>query len=239
MSPIASPLITYAQKIVTVGNDDGFYVELLSRFRPGCGDPQMNISDFFKSISVEERLVIFERQNRTADEIFKSTGIKCSINVDNELLETEEIRDRTLYLIQTSTAPSIYEFTEVYPMPPPELMNPIFNLLRDLGKRSALDDFGTGFNGMSLFVDFDFDIVKVDRSLINDITTRPKKLSVLALIREMIQTLGKACVVEGVETANQLAVLKDASFQTFQGYFFHKPEPVGNFCRMLELVEEA
>jgi EAL domain-containing protein (putative c-di-GMP-specific phosphodiesterase class I) len=117
-------------------------------------------------------------------------------------------------------------------MPPPELMNPVFRVLRDNGKRSALDDFGTGFNGMSLFVDFDFDVVKIDRSLIVDIDTRPAKLKVLALIGQMIDTLGKEHVVEGVETQAQSDKLHGCGFHTFQGYLLHRPEAIEGFFAM-------
>ena len=117
-------------------------------------------------------------------------------------------------------------------MPPPELMNPLLKVLRDFGKRSALDDFGTGFNGMSLFVDFDFDVVKIDRSLIVDIETRPAKLKVLGLIGQMIDTLGKEHVVEGVETQSQSDKLRACGFHTFQGYLWHRPEPIEAFFEM-------
>ena len=230
--PIAiETLIPYAQKIVKT-NSANFYVEILSRPRVVPGAAPINIAEFFHRLTPSERFQIFDAQNHIADQLFAATGITSSINLDNELVESEDFRTRVLQSIDGANAPTIYEFTEVYPMPPSELMNPIFNTLRGVGKRSALDDFGTGFNGMSLIVDFDFDIVKIDRSLIVDIDIRPVKLKVLRLISEMIETLGKEHVVEGVETQSQLNTLRDCGFHTFQGFVLHRPEPIERFFEL-------
>lgn len=221
-------IIPYAQKIVKTNSAD-FYVEILSRPRWKPGAAPINIAEFFHRLAPAERFEIFDAQNHLADQLFAATRITSSINLDNELVESEDFRTQVLQSIEGANAPTIYEFTEVHPMPPSELMNPIFKVLRDAGKRSALDDFGTGFNGMSLFVDFDFDIVKIDRSLIVDIDVRPVKLKVLRLICEMIETLGKEHVVEGVETPSQLNKLRECGFHTFQGFALHRPDPVERF----------
>lgn len=237
MLSITDSLIPYAQKIVKTNSAD-FYVEILSRPREFRATGPLNMAEFFHRLTPAERFEVFEAQNRTADRLFNATEITSSINVDNELVESEHFRKRVLESIRCATAPTIYEFTEVYPMPPSELINPIFKILRDAGKRSALDDFGTGFNGMSLFVDFDFDIVKIDRSLIVDIDVRPVKLKVLRLISEMIETLGREHVVEGVETQAQFDKLRECGFHTFQGYFLHRPEPIERFFERAKLSHE-
>jgi EAL domain-containing protein (putative c-di-GMP-specific phosphodiesterase class I) len=200
-----------------------------------------NMANFFHQLTPPERFAIFEQQNQIADALFEQSGIRSSVNIDNGLVELQEFRNKVLASIRNSSAPTTYEFTEVYPMPPPELMNPVFRVLRDNGKRSALDDFGTGFNGMSLFFDFDFDVVKIDRSLIVDIDTRPAKLKVLGLIGQMIETLGKEHVVEGVETQSQSDRLHGCGFHTFQGYLLHRPEAIERFfemrCQPVEVLQ--
>lgn len=87
----------------------------------------------------------------------------------------------------------------------------------------ALDDFGTGFNGMSIFADYDFDIIKIDRSLINGIQTRPQKRFILSHILDLMTALGKDHIVEGIESHGQFEQLKDIGFDVFQGYYFHRP----------------
>ena len=199
MTSVTESLIYYAQKITKVGSDD-FYVEILSRFHPSIVPSHASIEAFFQSLTAQDRFEIFAQQNQLADQLFDAAGIKCSVNIDNTIVESEDLRNKALDLIKASSAPTTYEFTETNPMPSPDLMNPFFEILRSCGKRSGLDDFGTGFNGMSLFVDYDFDAVKIDRSLIIDIENRPGKLKVLALISQMIEALGKEHIVEGIET---------------------------------------
>lgn len=231
MPSITHSLVFHAQRITKTESGD-FYIEILSRPRAPADRGHTNMASFFHQLTPEERLTIFEHQNLLADQLFDRSGIRSSVNIDNSLVEMPEFRSRVLAAIRSTAAPTTYEFTEVYPMPPPELMNPVFRVLRDNGKRSALDDFGTGFNGMSLFVDFDFDVVKIDRSLIVDIDSRPAKLKVLALIGEMIDTLGKEHVVEGVETQAQSDKLHGCGFHTFQGYLLHRPEAIEGFFAM-------
>ena len=238
MSTVTDSLVFFGQKINNTGTED-FYVEILSRLRSPVDWDRTNMAAFFHQLKPQDRFAIFDHQNLLADRLFEATGIRSSVNVDNELVESPEFREKILASIKRATAPTTYEFTEVYPMPPSELMNPIFQVLRDSGKRSGLDDFGTGFNGMSLFVDFDFDVVKLDRSLIIDIDSRPAKLKVLRLIGQMINTLGKEHVVEGVETQSQLDKLRECEFHTFQGYLMHRPEPIEAFFEMHHLNGEV
>lgn len=238
MPSITDSLVFFAQKINKTGTDD-FYVEILSRLRAPVDRDRTNMATYFHQLKPQDRFAIFDHQNQLADRLFEATGIHSSVNVDNELVESPEFRKKVLTSIERASAPTTYEFTEVYPMPTSELMNPIFQVLRENGKRSALDDFGTGFNGMSLFVDFDFDVVKIDRSLIVDIDSRPAKLKVLTLIGQMIETLGKEHVVEGVETQSQFEKLRACEFHTFQGYLMHRPEPIEVFFEMNHLNGEV
>lgn len=238
MSNVTDSLVFFAQKINKTGTDD-FYVEILSRLRSPVDRDRTNMAAYFHQLRPVDRFAIFDYQNHLADRLFEVTGIRSSVNIDNELVESLEFRKKVLASIERASGPTTYEFTEVHPMPPSELMNPIFKVLRDCGKQSALDDFGTGFNGMSLFVDFDFDVVKIDRSLIIDIDSRPAKLKVLTLIGQMIETLGKEHVVEGVETQSQFDKLGSCGFHTFQGYLMHRPEPIEAFFKLHHLHGEV
>lgn len=230
MPTIAKHLTFHAQKIINIKTDE-FYVEILSRLASSESHIAINLEEFFQKISLLELYEIFELQNTVADQLFQASGVKSSLNLDNRLLEPLEMRARVLEVITNAAAPTTYEFTETFPMPAAALINPILGIIRGQGKRSALDDFGTGFNGMSLFVDYDFDLVKIDRSLITDIDERPAKKKILLLIEKMIDSLGKSHVVEGVETRAQFDTLKECGFETFQGYLFHKPEPIEVFFK--------
>ena len=219
-------LFCFAQSVVDLKYNTRKY-ELLSR-------PQMlpdghSIEEYFANMSSADLLEVVELQMKVAAR-FHENGIGvCSINVDNLILTDIAHQESLLSLARHYRIPVIFEFTEVHPMPPVEVVNPVFNELRKNGVMSSLDDFGTGFNGMSLFVDYDFDIVKVDRSLIADVEGRTKKAEVLRLLARMVETLGKSHVVEGVETAEQVNVLRALGFHCFQGYHFHRPQPAEEF----------
>jgi EAL domain-containing protein (putative c-di-GMP-specific phosphodiesterase class I) len=114
-------------------------------------------------------------------------------------------------------------------MPPIDASNMMLRQLREMGHKSALDDFGTGLNGMSLLTDYDFDIIKLDRSLTFDLLHRVEKQKTIKLIHQILDVLGKDHVAEGIETQEVLDILVSHGFKTFQGFLFAQPVSVGEF----------
>jgi EAL domain-containing protein (putative c-di-GMP-specific phosphodiesterase class I) len=182
--------------------------------------------EFFSDLDIDSQFAILEWQVALQHDLYAHTGSQVSINVHNRVVESDEGRARFLELVGSTTAPTTFEFTETYPMPPVTTSNRLLQAIRDLGHSSALDDFGTGLNGMSLLTGYDFDIIKLDRSLIFDLPSRVEKQKTLRLMLEMLQVLGKQHVVEGVETEEIFDILKGLGYTTFQGYLFGQPEPV-------------
>ena len=91
---------------------------------------------------------------------------------------------------------------------------------------------------MSLLTDYDFDVVKIDRSLVFDIANRVEKQKTVKLINQMLGVLGKRHVVEGVDDDEVYRLLKKAGFTTFQGYLFHRPEALEDVVARLSTKEE-
>lgn len=195
--------------------------ELLSRPTPP-DEPEA----FFASLSLQEQLEIFEWLVGVAEHIHEETGCVTSINIHNSLVAVDEGREDFLRLCAATKVPLVLEFTETYPMPPVETSNMMLRQLREMGHKSALDDFGTGLNGMSLLTDYDFDIIKLDRSLTFDLVNRVEKQKTIKLIHEILDVLGKDHVAEGVETHEVLDILVSSGFRTFQGFLFTKPVQV-------------
>jgi EAL domain-containing protein (putative c-di-GMP-specific phosphodiesterase class I) len=216
----------YAQKVVDLKTDGSPKYELLTR--PYMLAPGQSIESYFSAMDGKTQLEIVEWQMSIAAVVYEHDDGQCALNIDNKILVDLHHQESLINISREYEIPVTFEFTEVHPMPSVDLVNPLFNELRQWGVIPSLDDFGTGFNGMSLFVDYDFDVVKVDRSLVSDLTGRTKKAEVLGLLARMIDTLGKDHVVEGVETKEQLEILENLSFRCFQGYYFHKPEPIEN-----------
>lgn len=97
--------------------------------------------------------------------------------------------------------------------------------LKNLGLKLTLDDFGTGYSSLSYLKQFPFDILKIDKSFINDIAISKDSETIVTAIITMAKSLGLTIIAEGVETQEQLTILKEKQCDVIQGYFFSKPVP--------------
>jgi len=107
------------------------------------------------------------------------------------------------------------------------------NALRQSGFSLALDDFGSGFSALSYLKMFDFDTVKLDRSLLKDIHYNKKALALFQGIIAMLQQLNIHTVIEGVELAEYLPLLREANVNLLQGFYFDKPAQFSEFILRL------
>ncbi len=98
-------------------------------------------------------------------------------------------------------------------------------LLRKLGVKIWLDDFGTGFAGLAWLNRFNFDVIKIDRSFLNECQS-PQGLSLFQDMVRMLRNQSFTVLVEGVETAEQRTLLKRLGVHSMQGFFLGKPAPV-------------
>jgi EAL domain-containing protein (putative c-di-GMP-specific phosphodiesterase class I) len=97
--------------------------------------------------------------------------------------------------------------------------------LKGMGVRLAIDDFGTGFSSLSYLKRFPLDVLKIDRTFINDITTDPDDAAITLATIEMAHTLKLQVIAEGVETPAQLEFLVKHRCELYQGYLFSRPVP--------------
>jgi diguanylate cyclase len=97
--------------------------------------------------------------------------------------------------------------------------------LRAIGVRIAIDDFGTGYSSLSYLRRLPADIVKIDRSFVQDLGTSGSSTSLVASIIELAHSLGLEVVAEGVETTAQHALLESLACSHAQGYLFGRPLP--------------
>jgi len=98
-------------------------------------------------------------------------------------------------------------------------------LLKELGVKVSIDDFGTGYSSLATLADITADEIKVDRSFISGIASRPRSQSVLKTIESLCHSLNMPLVAEGVETVEELDYLLSATSISFsQGYFFAEPQ---------------
>jgi diguanylate cyclase (GGDEF)-like protein/PAS domain S-box-containing protein len=106
--------------------------------------------------------------------------------------------------------------------------------LRALGVRLAVDDFGTGYSSLTYIRRFPLDVLKVDKSFIDELDSHDGEINALTgAIIGLAQILGLRPVAEGIETADQLRRLLELECELGQGYFFHKPMPKEDVERLV------
>ena len=95
--------------------------------------------------------------------------------------------------------------------------------IRALGVRVALDDFGTGYSSLAYLQQIPFDKIKIDRSFVRAIVDEGMSRSLVRLMTSFARSLDKTLVVEGVESAEQAAILRDMGVTQMQGFLFGVP----------------
>jgi diguanylate cyclase (GGDEF)-like protein len=103
------------------------------------------------------------------------------------------------------------------------------------GVKLGVDDFGTGHSNLSRLGQLPITSIKIDRSLITSIATRPKDAAIVRAVIEIAHTLGAQVVAEGVETAQQLAILRRSRCDFMQGYLLCRPLTADAFLTWAEL----
>ncbi|GEO99001.1 putative bifunctional diguanylate cyclase/phosphodiesterase [Methylobacterium haplocladii] len=99
--------------------------------------------------------------------------------------------------------------------------------LQSLGIHLSLDDFGTGYSSLSYLKKYPFDTLKIDRSFVNELNAAADSVAIIRAVVGMGKSLGMTIVVEGVETEEQLAILKAEGCDLGQGYLFSRPISAG------------
>jgi EAL domain-containing protein (putative c-di-GMP-specific phosphodiesterase class I) len=130
-------------------------------------------------------------------------------------------------LARTGLRPDLLqiEVTESVMMGANEQAKETMNYLRAMGISMAIDDFGTGYSNLSYLPSLSFDALKIDRSFMLNLEFQPETESMIQTLIALAQNLGMRVIIEGVETAEQLALIKSLGANEVQGYFMGRPTP--------------
>jgi diguanylate cyclase (GGDEF)-like protein/PAS domain S-box-containing protein len=109
--------------------------------------------------------------------------------------------------------------------------------IRDLGVRISMDDFGTGYSSLSYLRSFPFDKIKIDRSFIQELGKREDCIAIIRAVTRLGGNLGMTTIAEGVETSEQLEILRAEGCNQVQGYLFSPPRPAKDIPELIEALK--
>jgi len=152
--------------------------------------------------------------------------LSVSVNLSvKQLLQPNLVEDIKKLLLEVSVPPQVlrFEITESAVMADPASATELLQQLKALGIRLAIDDFGTGYSSLSYLHRFPLDTLKIDRSFINNAAADGEGMEIARTIMPMAKNLRLDVVAEGVETLEQVALLKRLQCRYAQGYYFSRP----------------
>jgi len=101
--------------------------------------------------------------------------------------------------------------------------------LRRAGFIVSIDDFGTEYANLALLSSVEFDVLKLDKTLVDDLAGNHRARTVVESIVDICKKMGIQVVAEGIETEEQLSVLRDCGVELAQGFLFSRPIPIEEY----------
>jgi diguanylate cyclase (GGDEF)-like protein/PAS domain S-box-containing protein len=184
------------------------------------------------ALIIDKSLEKFKPLHHANPNVSLSVNLSASQLQDERLIEFIE-RKVTKYSINSKQVK--LEITEDIFISNIEKSIRITSQLKQLGFQISLDDFGTGYSSLSYLKDFDIDELKIDQSFVSDITASPRNQAIVSAMLAMAKILSIDCIVEGVETEQQLAQLQKIGCKLFQGYLFYRPLSIDEVHKISQL----
>ena len=128
-----------------------------------------------------------------------------------------------------------FEITESIAAGDYELFRSIISRLKKDGYMFSMDDYGTGYSNVNSIFSLDFDIIKIDKSILWGAEKNKLGMTILENTIRMIQQMNRKILVEGVETQNQIELLKKLRVDYLQGFYFSKPIPKDDFIKLISI----
>jgi EAL domain-containing protein (putative c-di-GMP-specific phosphodiesterase class I) len=162
--------------------------------------------------------------------------MRMAVNLSARQFQRRDLLDTVAAALAETGLPPQYlqlEITEGAAMQDVDLTLAILRELREAGVQISIDDFGTGHSSLSYLKRFPIDVVKIDQSFVQDLTVDPNDAAIASTIIVMAHALNLKVIAEGVETAEQLAFLRERDCDEMQGFLFSRPAPVPELDQML------
>ena len=191
----------------------------------------------------EESGLIFDigewvlRSSCNQAKIWHDAGFALNVAVNVSAAQFDEtLADTIREIVRDTGFDSAFlnlEMTESSVMKNIEFTARTLNELKQLGIKISVDDFGTGYSSLGYLKTLPIDVLKIDKSFIEEITTNPDDASLVTAIISLAHNLRLAVVAEGVETEEQLAFLNMLHCDEWQGNLFSTPLPPSEFHKLL------
>lgn len=162
--------------------------------------------------------------------------VRISVNFSKYHFNEAGVAEKIYGVIEKYHIPTEYievEFTETAYLDKEEILEYTVDKLRSYGIKSSIDDFGSGYSSLNLLQNMDFEVVKLDKSLLGKGVENQKAKKVISSIIHMAKELEMEVLAEGVETPEEYNLLKDLNCDIVQGFLFDKPLPESDFERRL------
>lgn len=163
--------------------------------------------------------------------------VKVSVNLSRRHLGDMDLLDHIISCIDKYNVPHKYieiELTETTTDVNFSELKKIVVGLHEAGISTSIDDFGMGYSSLNLIKELPWDVLKIDKSFLPDENdSDSQKYVMLKHIIALAQDIGLACIAEGVESAEQVRLLKENNCFFAQGFYFDKPMPMEDFEKRL------
>ncbi len=159
--------------------------------------------------------------------------LRIAVNLSYQQFQAQDLPELITSALQQHGIEPQYlelELTERIAMMNPENVVATLNQFQQLGVKTSIDDFGTGYSSLSYLRRFPVYKLKIDQSFVRNLTNDHNSHAIVHTIIVLAQQLGMSSIAEGVETAEQLAQLRDLGCEEVQGYYISKPIAAAEFA---------
>jgi diguanylate cyclase (GGDEF)-like protein len=163
-------------------------------------------------------------------------GTRVAVNMSAVQFRNDHLAEMVVSALSASGLPPArleLEITESVLLEETEVTLRTLHQLRGLGVRVSLDDFGTGYSSLSYLRSFPFDKIKIDRSFVQEVAASGNGAAIVRAIASLGASLGMETTAEGVETQEQLELIRREGCTEAQGFYFSAPRPAEELVDLL------
>jgi diguanylate cyclase (GGDEF)-like protein len=175
---------------------------------------------------------------RACNDLQIYSDLKLSVNISPAQFRDPDFEDKVANVLRSTRFPAArlqLEVTETYVLENPERARTAITTLKALGTAVALDDFGTGYSSIGYLRRFNFETIKIDKSLAGLVDDDEQASALVSGTIRIASALGMMVVAEGVENEMQVKMLRLAGCDQLQGYWFSEPLPLDDILHLRHL----